>query len=144
LYVVDASVWVSWFLLEDAFHDDSRTWFEHVRSQSALLIAPYLLLPELAGSVSRRTGDAALGRRSASLVATLPRTQLMSVGSELSERAARLAGDLSLKGADAIYAALAQRLVIPLVTWDAPLKARGATATPVKTPAELLEMDWPA
>jgi len=40
------------------------------------------------------------------------------VDAGLAHQAALIAADLGLRGADAIYVALAERLGCPLVTWD--------------------------
>jgi predicted nucleic acid-binding protein len=57
----------------------------------------------------------------------------MAVGRE----ATRLAADLRMRGADAIYAAVARRLRIPLVTWDAEQQQRAGALIPTYTPAAI-------
>jgi predicted nucleic acid-binding protein len=42
-----------------------------------------------------------------------------------------------MRGADAIYAAVARRLRIPLVTWDAEQQQRAGTLIPTYTPAAI-------
>jgi predicted nucleic acid-binding protein len=41
---------------------------------------------------------------------------------------------LPLKGSDAVYVALAERMGIPLITWDNEQLARGAAVIDVRTP----------
>ena len=53
---------------------------------------------------------------------------------ELAQSAARHAADLPLKGADAIYVALAQYLGIPLVTWDKEHLNRAGALIDVRVP----------
>ena len=48
----------------------------------------------------------------------LLQTRLVPVEADLARRSARIARELKLRGADAVYVALARRLGIPLVTWD--------------------------
>jgi predicted nucleic acid-binding protein len=43
---------------------------------------------------------------------------MVAVDAELAEAAARVAGDLRLRGADSVYVALAKQLSLELVTWD--------------------------
>src|SRR5205809_958449 len=81
-------------------------------------IVPVLFLAEVAGAVSRQSGRAALGRQASNTILTNADFQLEVIDRSLAEAAARHAADLPLKGADAIYVALAERLGIPLVTWD--------------------------
>ena len=101
----------------DVHHAASRSWLEQ-RAADQLLVAPSLLLPEVASAVSRATGRPLLARRAVRLLTRLPALRLVAVDSELAEAAARLAGDQRLRGADSVYVALAKQLSLPLVTWD--------------------------
>jgi predicted nucleic acid-binding protein len=49
-----------------------------------------------------------------------------------------MAADYGLRGADAVYAALAAQLAIPLVTWDAEQIARVQTAIQAGIPGTQL------
>ena len=95
-----------------------------------------MALVEIAGAVARRTGQT--GLEAASLVERLPITRLVPVDVELARLAAEVAASLQLRGADATYVALAQRLGIPLVTWDEEQRQRGKSAAQVFTPEEAL------
>jgi predicted nucleic acid-binding protein len=64
----------------------------------------------------------------------LPGLRLVPVGAELGRQAARLAADLRLRGANAVYVAVAARLDIPLVTWDGEQLARAGGRVRVTTP----------
>jgi predicted nucleic acid-binding protein len=138
LYVVDTSVWVSRFVPVDIYHQASSTWLEAQVHQGEFIVAPALLLPELAGAVARRTGLSDLGVRAVSLVQRLPNTRLIPVDAELGLLSAGLAAELFLRGADAVYTALARRLGIPLITWDQEQRQRGQAMVRVVTPQEAL------
>lgn len=116
--VVDASVWVSRFVPPDAHHETSRLWLEGSFVRKELLAAPVLLLAEVAGAISRRTRSGELGRQAIAHLLRRPNLRLVSIDARLGEEAARLAANLQLRGADAVYAALALHFKIPLVTWD--------------------------
>ena len=118
MFVVDASVWVGRFVPTDAHHGTARDWIRRRLDQGQLLVAPSLVLAEIAGAVARRTGSAGLAARAIDLMQRLPQTRLVPVEADLARSSARLVGELKLRGADAVYVALAQRLGIPLVTWD--------------------------
>jgi predicted nucleic acid-binding protein len=139
VYVVDASVWVSWFLTDDVFHAESRGWIDLAKASAALLVAPALLLPELAGSIARRTGDSVLGRDVALHLERLPSTQFVPLEADLARLAAGLAAELRIKGADAVYVSVALSAGLPLVTWDAEQRDRGRAVAQVLSPAELLD-----
>ena len=90
-----------------------------------LLAAPALLLVEVAGAVSRRTGRPELAARAVELVEQLPDGRLVPVDAQLARFAAGLAGRLHLRRGDALYLALAPRLGFSLVTWGREQLERG-------------------
>ena len=57
------------------------------------------------------------------------------------ETAAAIAAQQFLRGADAVYVALAGQLRMPLVTWDKELLERAAAVVPTLTPAEWLRQN---
>lgn len=116
--VVDASVWVSRFLPDDAFHDASRAWLIQVTASGQPLVAPAIALAEVSGAIARRTGDTELGYRIVQQIRQLPTLQLISVDVGLGQLAAQIASERQLRGADAVYVAVAHQLQLSLVTWD--------------------------
>jgi predicted nucleic acid-binding protein len=116
--VVDASVWVSRFMPDDAFHEASRAWITTMVTSGELLVAPIILLAEVAGAIARRTGDRKLGYQSVQQIRQVPTLQIIALDESLGDYAAQLASDLQIRGLDATYVAVARRLDIPLVTWD--------------------------
>jgi predicted nucleic acid-binding protein len=133
--VVDASVWVSRFVTHDAYHAASVRWLAETTSVDGLLAAPALLLPEVAGPIARITKNPRLARRVVSRVLRVGGLRIVSIDRDLAEGAARLAADLRLRGADAVYVALARRLGLPLITLDAEQLARGASVVAVRRPS---------
>lgn len=138
MYVVDASVWVSRFVPGDIHHETSRIWLAARVEQGDLTVMPALALAELAGAISRRTGQSSLATRAISLVLRLPNSRLVPIDAEIGEFAARLAADRRLRGADAVYVALASRLSLPLITWDLEQRERGRGIIMTQTPREAL------
>jgi predicted nucleic acid-binding protein len=118
MIAVDASVWVSRFLPDDAFHQASRTWLIETTTAGKALVAPTIMLAELSGSIARRTGNDQLGYLIVQQIRQLPTLQLITVDDALGQLAAQIASTYRLRGADAVYLAVAQRLQIPLVSWD--------------------------
>ena len=135
MFVVDASVWLSRFVSTDTHHRLSRSWVGVQLEQGNLLVSPALLLAEVAGAVARRTGLVEVAARTTDLIQRLPQTRLVPVDANLGLSSARLAAELRLKGADAVYVALAQRLNVPLVTWDREQLERGQHAVATLMPA---------
>lgn len=136
MYVVDASVWVSRLVPLDSHHEASRTWFGRRIDEGELVAMPSIVLPEVAGAIAWRTGSPELGSRAVALLQELPTSRLVPVDGPLAVLAAELAARLQLRGADAVYVVLAQRLALPLVTWDREQLARAAGAVTAMTPQE--------
>ena len=134
--IVDASVVVSRLVPHDVHYERSRRWLMRHVARGGLVIAPALLLPEVAGAVVRRTGEPRLARRAVDAVLRLPALRLVSVDDVLARSAARLAGRLRVRGADAIYIATAARLRLPLVTWDFEQRDRAAGLVEVLVPED--------
>ena len=139
MYVVDASVWVSRFILDDVHHQPSRRWLDRQVAHEEAIVASALALAEVAGAISRRTGRSDLGTRAIASLQRLPSARLIPVDVELAQLGADLATGLRLRGADALYVALARRLGVPLVTWDREQRERGREAIVAWTPTAMLE-----
>ena len=118
MVVVDASVWVARLVPQDVFHQAASKWMAAQRAENTLLLSPALLLPEVAGAVSRRTNDAELAGGAVAALERLPGLRLIEMERGLVASAARLAGMLGLRGADAVYVAAAEYLNLPLCTLD--------------------------
>ena len=134
MYVVDTSVWVSRFIFNDIHHEPSYRWLAGTVNRGELIVSPALLLAEVAGAVSRRSGQPELAARTVDLLEQLPNSRLVAIDPQLARHAALLAGQHRLRGSDAFYVALAQQLGFSLVTWDQEQADRGSAATPVLTP----------
>jgi predicted nucleic acid-binding protein len=133
--VVDASVWVSRFVRGDVHHERARRWFERRADEGGLLVAPALMPPEVAGAIARRTGDGGLARRALGRLLALSDLRLVPLDRDLAGEASGLAARFALRGADAIYVAVARRLAIPLVSFDREQRERGREAASVVAPA---------
>jgi len=70
------------------------------------------------------------------LVLRLPSLRLVPIDAMLAETSAGLAGRFRLRGADAVYVAVAASLRLPLVTWDADQRDRVAAIVRVTSPDE--------
>lgn len=136
MIVADASVWVSRFLPDDAFHQASRTWLIDMTTAGVVLAAPTIMLAELSGSIARRTGNDQLGYQIVQQIRHLPTLQLITVDDALGQLAAQVASTYRLRGADAVYLAVAQRLQIPLVSWDREQLDRAAALVTTYRPSE--------
>lgn len=132
--VVDASVWVSRLLINEVHHAASQRWLRDALAAGTHLVVPTLLPVEVAAAIARRTGDEAFAWRVVQDLLRLPPLRLIIVDRQLATSAARLAVELRLRGADAVYVAAAHRLSLPLVSWDRELVARAASRISASAP----------
>jgi predicted nucleic acid-binding protein len=131
--VLDASVWVACVVAKDPHYERSRRWLDRHVAEGRAIVAPALILPEVSGPVARRTQSRTLGLRAATVLRRLPGLRLVALDRRLAEAAEALAATLRLRGADAVYVAVAQELNLPLVTWDDEQLERAARVVSVRT-----------
>lgn len=117
MVVVDANVFVSLLVSADVHHERCVAWVRGQLSVGQGLVAPMILLPEVAGTISRRASPAA-GREAVTALKRI-RLRLVPIDARMAALAAELAVTHALRGADAVYVAVADLLHIPLVTLDA-------------------------
>jgi predicted nucleic acid-binding protein len=132
--VLDASVWVSYMLPSDALHAPTRTWLGPWLTGRNGVVGRDIVLPEVAGPMARRSGDAALAHRSIRAIRLIARLDLVQTDDVLISLAVRFAADLRPRGADAMYLAVAHLRGLPLVTWDQEQLSRGAAVVQTRTP----------
>lgn len=77
--VVDASVWVSRLVEGDGHHARCREWMDNQATRGGLLVAPVLVLAELAGAISRPTNRPSLAHQAVRGLQALPQLRLVSV-----------------------------------------------------------------
>lgn len=125
MFVVDASVWIAGFWPEDRHHNESRSWLTEVISRGEKTLSPAVVLAEIAGPIARLSGDSARSLQIVEDIVRLPGFELAVVTEELAVASAQVAADLRLKGADAIYVAVAIERSVPLITFDNEQLVRG-------------------
>jgi predicted nucleic acid-binding protein len=138
MYTVDASVWVNSFDHREAGHDLSRRLLERLRDQAIPLLVPSLVLAEVAGAVSRTRRNSAQVLAFALAIAHLPNVTLVPLDAGVAQHAARLAAQHGLRGADAVYAAVAAQANCTLITLDNEHLARLTGIVPTRTPVDAL------
>lgn len=131
--VIDASVWVSFYLPQDANHAATVPFIRRVVQHRMPVFAPGLMLVEVGAALARRV-DQDTAQRAVAQLRRLPYLRLSSLDTLGVARATRVAIDCRLRGADAVYVALAQRLVLPLVSWDGEHHTRASGYITMYTP----------
>jgi len=138
IYTLDASVHVSALNPADPNSDTSQALLALLYECRKPLISPTLLVVEVAAAVARALGDSERGANMAAAIRDLPGQILVPLDRGLADRAAWLAASRRLRGADAVYAAVAQRYGAVLVTFDRQQLERLPPAVPTVQPADLL------
>jgi predicted nucleic acid-binding protein len=133
--IVDASVWVSRFLANDDHHHLSSEWLLEQLSSGVVLVSPVILLAEVGSAVARQSGRPKRGQRAVDYLINMAGLYLVDIDLQLGRFAAEVATMYSLRGADAVYVALAHRLSVPLVSWDGEHLTRGGRLVKVITPS---------
>jgi len=141
IYTVDASVFLSGFNPYEVGHEESRRLLARMQDEAVPMIAPTLLLPEVAAAVGQGRDDTDLARRFAARLRRLPHLILTPLDETLAQQAADMAAQYRLRGSDAVYAAVALRFGSTLVTLDQEQRERVATVIPTRWPAEALA-EW--
>ena len=133
--VIDASVYVALANDGDPYHDRCFQWFESSVREQPPPAAPGLLLVEVAASIRRLTGSTKLARRVLSELQEDELIELYPLTAARSETAAEIAASIGVRGADAVYLALASELGETLITLDRQQLERGKRMVDVTRPA---------
>ena len=134
MWVVDASVYVASLSGTDRHHARAWSWFETAAGRGDRLLAPNLLAVELAASIRRLADDETLARRAVSELLADQLVELAPLTAERGLRASEVAVRAGVRGADAVYLALAEELGAVLVTLDRQLLKRGGLVARVQRP----------
>src|ERR1051326_9158697 len=95
--VVDASVLTSWLVASDTNHKASRLWVEQYRATGGLLVAPALLVIEVAAAIARPTGEPELAKAALKKLSAVRTLRLVAVGSVFSRSTVTISSDLPLR-----------------------------------------------
>ena len=133
--VIDASVYVALANDGDPYHDRCFKWFESSVREQQPMAAPGLLLVEVAASIRRLTGSSKLAHRVLSELQEDELIELYPLTAARSEAAAKLAASIGVRGADAVYLALAEELGEALITLDRQQLERSRGVVDVARPA---------
>ena len=141
MIVADASLWVAAFLARDAHHEQSARLLRRMVTDDIPVSSPTLALVEVAGALARRTGSQALAESAIRYLQRQSWLMLSPLSVAFSEAAARVAITCSLRGADAVYVALARQESAPLITLDEEMLKRSAPAILAMTPGDWLRQN---
>ncbi|MGH2558398.1 MAG: PIN domain-containing protein [Thermomicrobiales bacterium] len=87
---------------------------------------PTLVTAEVAGAIARLSGNSEAGHQAAARLRSTYGVELFDLDDEREANGAQLAANLRLRGADAIYVAIAHEVGAPLATWDREQRERAS------------------
>jgi len=134
MQTVDANMWVARYVPAEPHHQQSRDWLRRTIRGGERLAAPELLLVEVSSAITRQLNDPARAAQVVEQLLSIRSFNWITVDHELILLASEIAADLRLKSADAIYVAVAERLHVPLITWDVELLRRASRRITVRQP----------
>lgn len=138
MFTIDASVHISSLSPAEEGSPESQAFLEHIHGYPWPVFSPTLLLVEVAAAIARVFDDAEQSLAIARAIRGLPGQVWIPLDETLAEEAIQLAAQCRVRGADAVYGAVARRYGATLVTWDQQQLKRLRPTLPTLTPVEAL------
>lgn len=138
MYTIDASVVARDFDPADPDYAACHELIARLDQQAIPVIVPRLLLAEIAGLARRLTRDPIRARLVVDAWRTFTHVQIVALDDALIDAAAEIAADYALRGADAVYVAVARQYNCTLISLDREQRERSAAIVTTRMPAEAL------
>ena len=138
MFTIDASVHINALNPSEAGSAESQLCLQRLVAMRQPLFSPTLLLVEVVAAIARVLDDADMALELAGGIQALPRQLWIPLDNDIAEMAARLGAQSRLRGADAVYAAVARRYGAILITRDHQQLERVAALVQVMTPEDVL------
>lgn len=113
---IDASVFVASARYDEPGYLISREFLRE--AQAYEIYCPSLVLAECAAAIARQTDDPSLAEELVCIIEDLPGINIISLDLPLARKASTIALTNRLRGADAVYAAVAVVFDAILISWD--------------------------
>lgn len=134
---IDASVFVSAARPSEELYSLSNDFLQMAKRMK--IFCPTLILTECGAAIARPTGDHVLSKKLVSLVERFPGMNQVPLDLHLARRAADIAIEYRLRGADSVYVAVAEALDAILISWDAEMLERSPEFVLTMSPEQWLE-----
>lgn len=138
MYTIDASIWVNSFDLGEMGHKESLEFLTLLSKREIRIYVPTLVVVEVGAAISRSKQDPDNAKAYTSALQEIENLQLISLDEKLAYQARNLAADQRLRGADAVYAAVAAQEKCTLVTTDKEQLERLKGIVITQTPKEAI------
>jgi len=137
-FTLDASVYINAMNPAENGSVESQLLLKRLKQCQCQLFSPTLLLVEVTAATARALDNTLLAIQLAQSIYALPLQTWVSLDTELATEAAQLGAMGRLRGADAVYAAVAQHYETALITRDRQQLERLKPTLPVLSPIEAL------
>ena len=127
---IDASVWIAAADVTDKFHQPSRDLLRKVVADGTAVIQPAFGRPEVACALARRLRDGTLAQLLTHSLMNRMVTSEVAMDTAFLIATESIGTSQFLRGADALYAAVAQQSQSPLISWDNEHLQRAGGITP--------------
>ena len=139
MLTLDANVFVAAEIRSEPDHESSRHVVMAAVEKGLRLHLPWLAVVEASVAIGRRFGSADPAARVAAELTGMPGAIFHPLDRSLALLATAMGAEHRLRGADAVYAAVARKYGTCLITCDDELRRRTAGAIDALTPQEWLE-----
>jgi predicted nucleic acid-binding protein len=131
-FTIDASVFVASARSDEPNYLMSRKSLREAQTHE--IYCPTLVLAECSAAIARQTGDPSLAEELVCIIEDFPRINLISLDIRMARKAAQIAEEHRLRGADAVYVAVAVTFNAALISWDREMLKRCPPAVETMTP----------
>lgn len=138
MYSLDANIFLRDADQRSTEHILCHTLLQQLHNTEIAIIEPFVVLPEVAGSLSRLYANPMRGRIYADILRSLPHITFVPIDIAVISAAADIAADYALRGMDSIYVAVARLHACTFVTFDREVQQRAGSVVTIQTPAEAL------
>ncbi|MCX7790950.1 MAG: PIN domain-containing protein [Chloroflexaceae bacterium] len=138
MYTLDANIFIRDAIPNDPEHVMCHALLARLYESSTSIVLSTLVLAEIAGALSGSYRDPIRARLEVELLRELHIIKYIPLDDALAQEAADIAADRALRGADAVYVAVARRHGCALVSLDREQRERAAPLVRALTPAEAL------
>jgi len=134
MYCIDASVILSAIRPKELLSAKSQSFLNSLKQNELKVFCPEIIVSEIASGLFRATKDAYLSRDFSLAIRDLPNFSFVAVDSRLVDLAVWVIMETGLRGADAIYVALAYDYQLELITLDKEQLQKGGKIIKTRTP----------
>ncbi|MGC9396619.1 MAG: type II toxin-antitoxin system VapC family toxin [Anaerolineae bacterium] len=138
MFTIDASVHINALNPREFGSAESQLCLQRLVALRQPFFSPTLLLVEVAAAIARVLDDTDLALELTRGIQALPRQLWIPLDSAMAELAAQLGAQARLRGADAVYAAVARHYGATLITRDQQQLDRLVDLVRVRTPEDVL------